>query len=148
MTKSVLCAIDAQLDHDNKVLEIADRLARLDNAQLDVISVVPSAGINMVASYFDENFQNELVNKTRDKLIEKVAGVLGEERNKEIRHLVATGSIYEEILEVADKTGADLIVVGAHHPHLSEYLLGPNAARVVRHSKASVYVVRDKDTAS
>ena len=65
------------------------------------------------------------------------------ERNSEIRHLVATGSIYEEILEVAKKTGADLIVIGAHQPHLSEFLLGPNAARVVRHSKCSVYVVRN-----
>lgn len=144
MTKSVLCAVDVQIDHDTKVLEIADKLARIDDAQLDVISVVPSAGINMVASYFDENFQGQMVENTRKKLIEKVSSVLGEDRNKEIRHIVATGSIYEEILEVAKKTGADLIVIGSHQPHLSEYLLGPNAARVVRHSKTSVYVVRDK----
>ncbi len=143
MTKSVLCAVDVQQDHDTKVLQIADKLARLEDAQLDVISVVPSAGINMVASYFDENFQGQMVEDTRKKLTEKVETVLGEERNKDIRHLVATGSIYEEILEVAKKTGADLIVIGAHQPHLSEYLLGPNAARVVRHSKCSVYVVRD-----
>ncbi|WP_422375670.1 universal stress protein [Roseibium sp.] len=143
MIKSVLCAVDVQQDHDTKVLQMADKLARLDNAQLDVITVVPSAGINLVASYFEENFQGQMVEQTREKLISKVSGVLGEDRNKDIRHLVTTGSIYEEILEVAKKTGADLIVIGAHQPHLSEYLLGPNAARVVRHSKASVYVVRD-----
>jgi nucleotide-binding universal stress UspA family protein len=143
MTKSVLCAVDIQQDHDAKVLEVADKLARLDDAQLDVISVVPNAGMNLVASYFEENFQGQMVEQTREKLVAKVAAVLGDERNKDIRHLVTTGSIYEEILEVAKKTGADLIVIGAHQPHLSEYLLGPNAARVVRHSKASVYVVRD-----
>jgi len=142
MTKSVLCAVDVQQDHDTKVLEIADRLARLDDAQLDIISVVPNAGMNLVASYFDENFQSQLVESTREKLIEKTGKVLGEERNKEIRHVVTTGSIYEEILEVARTTGADLIVIGSHQPHLSEYLLGPNAARVVRHAKTSVYVVR------
>jgi len=143
MTKSVLCAVDVQQDHDTKVLEVADKLARLDDAQLDVISVVPNAGMNLVASYFEENFQGQMVEQVREKLVAKVSGVLGEERNKDIRHLVTTGSVYEEILEVAKKTGADLIVIGAHQPHLSEYLLGPNAARVVRHSKASVYVVRD-----
>ena len=143
MTKSVLCAVDVQQDHDTKVLEVADKLARLDDAQLDVISVVPNAGMNLVASYFEENFQGQMVEQTREKLVAKVASVLGEDRNKDIRHLVTTGSVYEEILEVAKKTGADLIVIGAHQPHLSEYLLGPNAARVVRHSKASVYVVRD-----
>ncbi|MBN8180439.1 universal stress protein [Roseibium aggregatum] len=143
MTKSILCAVDVQQVDDTKVLETADKLARLDGAQLDVITVVPSAGINLVASYFDENFQGQMVAETQKKLVEKVSNVLGAERNSEIRHLVATGSIYEEILEVAKKTGADLIVIGAHQPHLSEFLLGPNAARVVRHSKCSVYVVRN-----
>ncbi|MEE4012672.1 universal stress protein [Roseibium sp. FZY0029] len=143
MSKSILCAIDIQQDNDGMVLETADKLARLDEAQLDVITVVPSAGINLVASYFDENFQGQMVVETQKKLVEKVSSILGAERNSQIRHLVATGSIYEEILEVAKKIGADLIVIGAHQPHLSEFLLGPNAARVVRHSKCSVYVVRD-----
>ncbi|GAA0783588.1 universal stress protein [Roseibium denhamense] len=143
MTSSVLCAVDVSQDHDKKVLETANKLAQLDNAQLDVMTVIPSAGITLVASYFDENFQGELVAETQKKLVDKVASVLGEDRNSEIRHVVATGSIYEEILEGAKKAGSDLIVIGAHQPHLSEYLLGPNAARVVRHSKCSVYVVRD-----
>lgn len=143
MTKSILCAIDIQQDNDTMVLQTADKLARLDDAQLDVITVVPSAGINLVASYFDENFQGQMVVETQKKLVEKVSSILGAERNSQIRHLVATGSIYEEILEVAKKIGVDLIVIGAHQPHLSEFLLGPNAARVVRHSKCSVYVVRD-----
>ena len=36
----------------------------------------------------------------------------------------------------------DLIVIGAHKPDFKDYLLGPNAARVVRHSHCSVHVVR------
>ncbi|WP_228933027.1 hypothetical protein [Roseibium aggregatum] len=65
MTKSILCAVDVQQVDDTKVLETADKLARLDGAQLDVITVVPSAGINLVASYFDENFQGQMVRKPR-----------------------------------------------------------------------------------
>lgn len=142
MTKSVLCAVDITHPEDKLVLETADKLARLDGASLDVITVVPNLGVTLVGSYFDENFQDQLVKDTQQKLKDMVGGVLTPERNEEIRHLVTTGSIYEEILEVANRINADLIVIGAHKPHLREFLLGPNAARVVRHSKCSVYVVR------
>ncbi|MEP3049531.1 MAG: universal stress protein [Roseibium sp.] len=142
MTKSVLCAVDINHPEDNEVLEIANKLAQLDGASLDVITVVPNLGVTLVGSYFDENFQNQLVTDTQKTLKDMVAKVVGEERNKDIRHVVTTGSIYEEILEVAGQISADLIVIGAHKPQLREFLLGPNAARVVRHSKCSVYVVR------
>ena len=141
--KSVLCAVDVSHEDDISVLKTADKLARLDDAQLDVITVVPNYGITLVNSYFDENFQGEMVSKTRHALSDLVGKVLGDDRNKDIRHVVAAGSIYEEILEAAKQAGTDLIVIGAHKPHLSEFLLGPNAARVARHSKCSVYIVRE-----
>ncbi|WP_439138996.1 universal stress protein [Planktotalea sp.] len=67
---------------------------------------------------------------------------LDAEQNSKVRHIVATGRIYEEVLGLAEKTSAALIVVGAHKADLADYLLGPNAARIVRHAKCSVYVVR------
>ena len=36
----------------------------------------------------------------------------------------------------------DLIVMASHRPELKDYLIGPNAARVVRHADCSVQVVR------
>ncbi|WP_421982377.1 universal stress protein [Roseibium sp.] len=141
--KSVLCAVDISHEDDVQVLETGDKLARLDGAQLDVITVVPNYGVTLVNSYFDENFQGELVTKTKSALNDMVTRVLGDERNQSIRHIVAAGSIYEEILEAAKQAGTDLIVIGAHKPHLKEFLLGPNAARVARHSQCSVYIVRE-----
>jgi nucleotide-binding universal stress UspA family protein len=38
---------------------------------------------------------------------------------------------------------ATLIVMGAHRPAFQDYLIGPNAARVVRHAKCSVLVLCD-----
>lgn len=142
MIKTVLCAVDISHPEDREVLQTAARLAKLDDAQLDVITVVPNVGMTLVGSYFDENFQNQLVSDTQKSLKDMVGSVVGDDRNDKIRHVVTTGSIYEEILSVADQTKADLIVIGAHKPQLREFLLGPNAARVVRHSKCSVYVVR------
>lgn len=143
MTKSVLCAVDISQDNDTAVLITADKLARLDDARLDVVTVVPNFGMTLVGSYFDENFQKQAVADAKRALKTRVAQILGEDRNADIRHIVATGSVYEEILEAARQAESDLIVIGAHKPDLREFLIGPNAARVVRHSNCSVYVVRD-----
>ena len=52
-------------------------------------------------------------------------------------------SIYAEILAVAEEAEADLIVVGSHRPAMKDYLLGTNAARIVRHARCSVLVARE-----
>ena len=52
------------------------------------------------------------------------------------------GRVYDQIIEAANRLNADAIVMGSHAPELSDYLLGPNAARVVRHARQSVFVVR------
>ena len=46
------------------------------------------------------------------------------------------------ILDFAEETGADLIIMASHKPELMDYLIGSTAARVVRHAKCSVMVIR------
>ena len=55
---------------------------------------------------------------------------------------VEMGHSYITILNVAEETGSELIVIGSHHPGISDYFLGSTAAKVVRHAKCSVYVIR------
>ncbi len=52
------------------------------------------------------------------------------------------GDIYREILAQAEKSAVDLIIIGSNKPQATDFLLGTNAARVVRHSSCSVFVVR------
>lgn len=52
------------------------------------------------------------------------------------------GKPSHEILEEAEASGCDCIVLGSHRPDLSDYLLGSTAARVVRHAGCSVLVDR------
>ena len=40
-------------------------------------------------------------------------------------------------------SSTDQIVIGAHRPAVSDFLLGPNTARIVRHAECSVNVVRN-----
>ncbi|WP_104020245.1 universal stress protein [Roseovarius nitratireducens] len=143
MTGPVLCAVDVSNPHrDDHVLRMAARLAALDDAQLDVITVVPDYGMSVVGTYFDKGHHPRIEEDALQRLHDLVAEVLGPEANEKVRHVVVTGNAYEEILRVARADGAALIVIGAHKPDFRDFLLGPNAARVVRHADCSVMVVR------
>ena len=144
MSGIVLCALDvSQPEHEAPVLRRAAQLAKLDDARLDVMTVLPDYGTSMVGSYFKPEFHDQAVADTKAALVEMVTNVLGAEANADVRHVVSTGTVYEEVLHVARVDKASLIVIGSHRPALRDYLLGPNASRVVRHSDCSVYVVRD-----
>lgn len=143
MSKTVLCAVDiSNKHHDDKVLREAARMAALDDAQLDVITVVPNLGMSLVASHFSKDYNETAMAEAKTQLKALVREVLGDKTDAGVRHMVAMGSAYEEILKAAKADEASLIVIGAHKPDFTDYLLGPNAARVVRHSACSVYVVR------
>jgi nucleotide-binding universal stress UspA family protein len=63
--------------------------------------------------------------------------------------VVRAGSPGEEIVQVADDTGADLVVVGSNrHSSLHNLLLGSTAAYLATHSKAPVLVMRPREISS
>lgn len=143
MSKTILCAVDINRPEEERyVLERAKALAELDGAQLDVITVVPDFGATVVGAYFKDHHVQTAKDTASATLLSFAESVLGTEMNKTARHIIAVGRIYEEVLKTARLSEADLIVLGAKTPDLSDYLLGPNAARVVRHASCSVYVVR------
>lgn len=143
MTKRILCAIDvSRPDQDRSVLEEAVSQARLAAAHLDVLTVVPDYGTSFVGSFFQPDHHGKIEAEARSRIDILIGSLLGEAPDVKLRRIVATGSAYEQILNTAQTTGCGLIVIGAHKPDYQDYLLGPNASRVVRHAQCSVYVVR------
>ncbi|WP_439150613.1 universal stress protein [Sulfitobacter sp.] len=143
MIGPVLCAVDiSNGDEDVNVIQKAAELAALDDAQLDVIAVIPDYGMSQVGAFFSKDHHEQMVLEAQKYLSDLVTKALSAEQNKKVRHVVATGRAYEKVLGLAHKIDASLVVVGAHKADLADYLLGPNAARIVRHAKCSVYVVR------
>ncbi|WP_421855977.1 universal stress protein [Oricola sp.] len=144
MIKSILCPIDISEPQENRpLLRTAGQLARLHGAKLQVMTVIPDYGMSIVGQFFQPDHHDKAVEHAQQLLRETISAVLGDDIDKDAGHLVATGNAYEKILEVAKAAGVDLIIIGAHKPDFKDYLLGPNAARVVRHAKCSVYVVRE-----
>jgi len=143
MIKTILCAVDiTRPDEDARVVQMAKKLADMDGAQLDVITVVPDFGATVVGAYFQDHDIKSAQDGAATALNDMAEKAIGKEANTALRHIVSVGTVYEEVLKTAQLSKADLIVIGAHKPDFKDYLLGPNAARVVRHSECSVYVVR------
>ena len=143
MTKVILVAID--LGHkavEAKVLRKARQLADWEGGMLAVLTVVPDLQMSIMGTYFQEEQIHEALEESQRDLhlfIEETVG-----RDSETKHIIATGTVYEQILKTASELKAELIVMGAHRPDLTDFLVGPNAARVVRHAKCSVLIVRQE----
>lgn len=136
-----LCAVDLTHPEDARaILAEADRQAKLHDAHLSVMTVLPDYGSSFVGSFFKDGTLKEAIAKANEALHQMVDEVLP--GHGHVQCITAIGSAYEQILEAAQKINAALIVVGAHKPNFSERVIGPNAARVARHAETSVLVVR------
>lgn len=149
MTTSILVPIDlADLETSLKVLAAGVSQAVGARAKLTVMTVVPAfvGGLDYRYAIRGETGGSidydvkEIVSEALARLNDIVAENTPE--GTTVDTIVRHGTVYEQILQVAEDIGADQIVIGAHRPQISDYLLGPNTARVVRHATCSVNVVR------
>ena len=141
MYKDILLAVDIADPSDQmKAVRTAAEYASKFGSRLHVISVVPDYGMSIVGGYFPAGHEEKVMEGAREKL----HAFTGEHipSDVEVQHVVGHGTIYREILRAAEEIGADLIVMATHRPELADYLLGPNAERVVRHANCSVLAVR------
>ena len=143
MFKNILLAVD--LNHEaswRKALPVALANCKSFGARLHMVMVMPDFGMPIVASQFPKGFGEKLHREAERHLKEFVEAHVESSLDCEY-HVLAGGTVYHLILEYAEKKAIDLIIMAAHRPDLKTYLLGPNAERVARHTKASVLVVRD-----
>ena len=142
MYRRILVSIDVnQPSSWEKALPVAIELCRTFGAQLKLLCVVPDFGMPIVAQSFPADYAERAQSEAKVAL-EKLSAELVPP-GIDVEQLVGYGTIYDEIMKTAKKGSCDLIVMASHRPELKDYLIGPNAARVVRHAGCSVLVVRD-----
>lgn len=140
MSRIILLPVDLA-DEASWKKALAEALSMLGpEGVLHVASVLPNFRNPQVAAYFARGYEQGVLKALGQALAAWSATHVPE--GVEVHSHVLHGTIYDEILRAADKLDVDVIVMGSHRPELKDYLLGPNAARVVRHSRRSVYVVR------
>ena len=140
MIEKILVAVDVEdTALTERILALASDLAQLKGAQVTLVHVEsdipPAAAIQLPDDYRDQTSSD--VSNQLGQMVGKLSLPDGM-----AKVAVRFGSIYREILAQADADKSDLIVIGCHKPDLADFLLGPNAARVVRHASCSVFVVR------
>lgn len=141
MYKDILLPIDLNnSETQEKAVRTAIELAKSFGARLHVLTIVPDFGAGVVGTFFPEDYEAKAMaaadKALHDYVKQRVPGDI------KVQHIVAHGTIYQEILVFAAKTKVDLILMASHRPELSDYLIGPNASKVVRHADCSVLVVR------
>ncbi len=112
-------------------------------ASLHALTVVPNNLVRMtvVAQLIPDGFEEKLVTEAKKHLASLLEGRMPE--GVEVVQAVRHGSVHHEILRYCRDVEADLVIMAARKPGLTDYLLGPTPAHVVRHADCSVWVVRE-----
>ncbi len=144
MFKSILVPVD--IENPSSSEKVIKWLGEQDfdknkEVAVYILYVLPSFTMSLVAEYFPTNYEESHAAITSKKLEDWVAMQLG--KNDNVKCMVANGKAYEKILDLETRLDVDLIVLGAHQTKKSDFLLGTTSARIVRHSKKSVLVLRE-----
>ncbi len=139
MIRKILIPIDVAADDlGREAMALAKELAANHYAKL-VLLTVRETMPGYVSIHMPEGLEEKMAAAVSDRLNE-IAEKNGMPDSTE--KLVRNGNPAAEILEVAEETDADMIVISSHDPGVADYFIGSVAARVVRHAHCSVLVVR------
>ncbi len=138
MFNKVLLSIDAAVPVEaNDLIRRASDLATSWAAELHVCSIVPDVKMAIVGTQFADGFEADSL-AAAHKEVEQLCEAAGAKADIHVRF----GTVYDQVINLAEELDASLIVVGGGREDLKDYLLGSNAARIVRHSDRSVMVLR------
>lgn len=139
MFKKILVPIDlADKEMCQRSVDAATQIAKQNNSKVYLLWVAPHLP-SMVSEYLPENFEHQQSEKNA-KSLEEIAKNAG---TVDYEILISKGNVHHTVLEKLKKHDIDLVIMSSHHPSTSTYLLGSNAAQIVRHAQCSVMVIRD-----
>ena len=136
MYDHIIVPID--FDHDALVkqgLDVANRLLS-DGGNITLVHVIDDIPGYVATSLPEGVIRNKTT--ASEAAITKLATAYGANCTGVVRN----GNPSREIVTLAKKTDAGCIIMASHKPGLQDYFLGSTAARVVRHAKCAVHVVR------
>ena len=137
--ENILVAVDRGEESSWKeVLPTAVDQAKHSGGRLHLVTVVPDEPPQL--AWLPEDYTPKMIAHANTQLAQLIETQVPEQVIAEPH--VRQGTIYSEIVKLARELGIDLIVMASHRPELKDYLLGPNAARVLRHADCPVLVIR------
>ena len=144
MSRTILLPIDiSDSELSQRVITHVDAQAKIDDSQVHFLTVIPSLPYyaSLGLAYSAELPAMEDLKVEAKSQLETIINKFAIPSDRVHVH-VAEGSPKDKILEMAKKLPADMVIIASHRPDITTYLLGSNAAAVVRHAECSVLVVR------
>ncbi len=141
----ILVPVDGS-KYSMEAIKVAADYAKTKGAEICLINVMPHIETLMGIEFLPserEKLAKEL-EKNADYIVQQACGILtGEDVIATCRHIVASTSVPDAIIDYADKEKIDLIIIGSRGlGKSSRYKMGSVASKVVKHSPCSVYVVK------
>lgn len=140
MYSSILVPVDlAETELASRAITAAVTFATETEGRIRLVYVrpfVPMPYMEFVPADFDAGQKAEM-----EVDLARLAATVPYEQDR-LSTKILDGSIHSAVLDEAEAFGADLIIVWSHRPGFASYLIGSNAATMVRHATCSVLVVR------
>ena len=142
MFKNIVIPVDLSDKQSIKVVfPPALNFVNAFDAKIHLLHIMPDFGMKVLEDYLPRNWMKDQKEKYKELFEELITKYIPE--GVEVEFKVGRGAIYDEVINYSEKVNADLIMLSAVRPQFKDYMLGPNASKIVRHSSISVMVIRD-----
>ena len=132
MYKTIIMPVDVfEMELSDKAVRHAEFLAQ-DDGVIHLLHVLPgSASLSLHRFAADvRRFEEHLQHEAQERLQTMVSHFTIDPSR--IKQHVRFGSVRDEVNELAEELGADVVVIGSRNPSISTHLLGSNATPICR----------------
>ena len=135
MYKNILVPVAFDEDRDpQQSLKLVEVL-RAEDAKLTILHVM-----EFIPAHVTSLLPEDILEQSRKDAATRLNEIAKNVPNAIVK--MTSGHAGRSIVDYADETGVDCIIIASHKPGFENYFLGSTADRVVRHAKCAVHVIR------
>ena len=143
--RNILVAVDTS-DEADEILSAAKELMVDENAKISIITVIKPLASFYIDLYSVLGDQSGIESQAVEHAKAWLSKLAGRHGNHPDTVEVIVGTTANEILQLAEKTDVDLIVLGTHGQHSLGLMLGSTANAVLHGVPCNVLAVRVQRT--
>lgn len=137
MYTHIIVAVDLEHLDQAKALMSRARQMLTPTGEITLLHVLEE-----MPGYIAAELPANISERLRAEAAVELRAMIDPDSDLRISHKIRQGVPSGQIIQEAEDSKADLIMIASHKPGLSDYFIGSTAARVVRHAGCSVLIDR------
>jgi nucleotide-binding universal stress UspA family protein len=134
------------MDFSDQALVALDQsynLAQFYNAEITLLYVIEESG--PLSKIFAKSVNEAAIKKEIEEKLHEIAQETEKKKKIKVNTIVARGSVYDKVLEIAEMVNAKMIIMGSNGTvGMRKRFIGSNTLRVVREAKCPVVTIKGK----